>query len=319
MRREIHIEPPIPAQRDTHAGDAAIAELATRQHGVVSHAQLSAIGFTRHEIAHRISAGRLHRLHRGVYAVGHRRLSREGRWTAAVLAAGDGAVLSHRAAAALWELRLGNGRRIDVIVGANRRGDPRIRIHRAELGANETTTRRGIPVTTPTRTLIDLAATATEPELERALREALYKRLVTTASLASCLSTYEGRRGMKSFRQAMPRITEAPGITRSDLESAFLRFLRRHSLPKPQLNAHMEIGSLWIEADCLWRKQKVIAELDGRAAHENPHAFEADRARDRALLAAGWKTPRITWRAIQQDATALAAELRTLLQPLGSP
>lgn len=315
--REIHIEPHISAQRDTRGPDALIAATATRQRGVVSHEQLTALGLTRHEIGDRIAAGRLLPIHRGVYAVGHSCLSREGRWTAAVLAAGDDAVLSHRAAAALWELRLGERTRIDVTVDRNRRGDRNLRIHRVALAPNEITTRRGIPTTTPLRTLIDIAPQAAKPELERAIREALYQRLVTTTSLTSCLSTYEGRRGIRDVRQVLTRIAEAPGITRSELEQAFIRFLRKRSLPKPKLNAEMRVGDLTIEVDCLWRKQRVIAELDGRAAHELPHAFETDRARDRALIAAGWKTPRITWHAIHRDGDNLADELRALLQPGG--
>src|SRR3954471_8593704 len=128
MRREFHLEPHIAAERESRALDAAIATLATRQHGVISREQLERIGLTRHEIGDRIRAKRLHPLHRGVYAVGHRKVSREGRYLAAVLASGEGAVLSHCSAADLWELRATKEREIDVIARTHRRGDQAIRV-----------------------------------------------------------------------------------------------------------------------------------------------------------------------------------------------
>jgi very-short-patch-repair endonuclease len=107
---------------------------------------------------------------------------------------------------------------------------------------------------------------------------------------------------------------EAPGLTRSDLEARFLRFLRRHNLPMPELNVEMHIDGRRIEADCLWRKQRVIIELDGRDAHDSTPAFESDRARDLALLVAGWKTGRVTSARMRRDGHALARELRAILR-----
>jgi Transcriptional regulator, AbiEi antitoxin len=166
MDREIDIEPRIAAERRSLGVDAAIAVIATRQHGVISRRQLERIGLTRHEIGDRIRAGRLHPIYRGVYAVGHRNLSREGRYLAAIMFAGEGAVLSHCAAADLWELRASREPRIDVTVRADRRGDPTVRIRRDQLDPTDAMTRNGIRVTKPLRTLIDLASAVEATELD---------------------------------------------------------------------------------------------------------------------------------------------------------
>jgi very-short-patch-repair endonuclease len=313
MSREIHVEHQIGAERESREMDAALATLATRQHGVVSRDQLVRLGFGRRGIVRRIEAKRLHPLHRGVYAVGHRRLSREGRYLAAVLFAGEGALLSHCSAADLWELRATKEARIDVTVTRNRRGDRTVRIHRNASEPDDATTRHGIPITTPLRTLLDLAAVVPPPELERAIRQAVYRRLTTTALLADAVPERIGNRGVNALRKALIHLGEAPGLTRSKLEQSFLRFLRRHRLPMPELNVKMRIGGRAIEADCVWRRQCVIIELDGRDAHDSTPAFESDRARDLALVVAGWRTGRVTARRLRLDAAALAGELRALL------
>jgi very-short-patch-repair endonuclease len=309
MPAEINFVPPLPGECGSRASDAAIAALAARQHGVVSRAQLLELGFTKHGIAHRIGAKRLHPVHRGVYAVGYCRLSREGEWLAAVLAGGQGAVLSHESAAALWELRPRTGRLIDVTTGPHGKR-PGIRFHRIPLEPTETTTRKGIPVTTPERTIIDIAATLTPNQLERAIRQAEYDHLTTLATLTSGLSP---RRGAAKLRAAITRAESGKGISRSKLERKFLAFLRKHRLPVPDLNAGMRLDGRWIEADCMWREQRVIAELDSRAAHLNVHAFESDRYRDLRLQAAGWAVVRITWRLLTEEPDTLAAHLYALL------
>jgi hypothetical protein len=296
----------------SRATDAAIAALAARQHGVVSRVQLLRLGFTRHEIDDRISSGRLHPIHRGVYAVGHRVVSREGEWLAAVLAGGAAAVLSHESAAALWGLRAMKGQEIDVIVGKHAER-PGIRFHRAHLDPSEIMQRKGIPVTTPERTIIDIAATLTPSQLERAIRQAVYEHLTTLATLTSCLSSRQPGRGAKALRKALALADDGKGITRKKLERRFRAFTRKHGLPPPDTNVPMRISNHWIEADCVWHEQRVIVELDGRAAHYNVHAFESDRTRDRALQAAGWSVIRITWRQLTNDPDAIARDLYSLL------
>src|SRR4051812_23403790 len=310
MAREIHVDRAIRGERESRSIDAAIAALAERQHGVISRAQLIRIGLSEDTIDRRMLAGRRHQVHRGVYAVGHRRLTREGRYLAAVLASGDDAVLSHRSAADLWDLRASKEREIDVIVPTHRRGDATIRVRQDALHPSETMTRDGIRVTKPLRTLLDLAAVVNEKQLERAIRQAVYRQLTTTALLAEAVHTRTGRRGAARLRRALERMGEAPGLMRSDLEQDFLPFLRKHGLPMPELNVTIE----GFEVDCVWQEQRLIVELDGRDAHDSTPAFESDRARDSALMAARWRVVRVTSTRMRSDGRALARDLRALLR-----
>jgi very-short-patch-repair endonuclease len=312
MHREINIGVGMRRGCGSRGSDAVIAEIAARQHGVVSHPQLLAIGLSPEAIVRRIRAGRLHEIHLGVYAVGHRAVSREGELLAAVLAGGPAAVLSHWAAAELWELQLGKEREIGVI--ACTRGErPGIRFHRCRLEPHEIAMHKSIPVTTAERTIVDLAAHLSSSRLEHVIRQAEYEHLTTTASLTSCLSTYEGRRGMKALRTALALTTETSGATRSSFEKRFLRFIRRHGLPRPKLNYRIELPTREVFADCAWPERRLIAELDSQSAHHNHFSFDSDRARDRGLLVAGWTSTRITWRQLREGEQQLADELRALL------
>jgi predicted transcriptional regulator of viral defense system len=293
--------------------DRAIARLAVEQHGLVTRSQLAELGLSRRAIGHRLEAGRLHAIHREVYAVGYRRLSERARWLAAVLAAGEGAVLSHESAAALWELRASKGRWIDVTVPKKRRAPAGVRIHRMELDPSEVTKRGPIPVTTPLRTLLDLSTQLTVPQLEQAVREAEYRNLATAAFLTSCLSSRRGRRGAKTLRQALRLANTGKGRTRSDLEIAFLALLRKHRLPPPNLNVDLILDGHPIQADCFWPAHGLIVELDGGAAHMTTHAFYADRARDRRAHAAGLTVIRVTWPDLEDDPAGLAADLVSFL------
>src|SRR3954467_14461173 len=313
MRREIDTDRAIRGERRSRGVDAAMAMLAERQRGVASRAQLVRIGASDDGIDRRIRAGRLHVIHRGVYAVGRRHLSREARYVAALLFAGDGAVLSHRSAADVWELRSPKEPRIDVTVPLDRRGDPSVTIHRDAIDRIETTTRNGMQVTKPLRTLLDLATAVDDKELERAIRQAVYRRLTTTARLAEAVQERPGHRGTKAMKKALINLGEAPGRTRSELEEKFPRFLKKHDLPMPELNVEMNVRGRRIEADCVWHDQRLIVELDGRDAHDSTPAFESDRARDSALMASHWRVVRVTTRRMQQDGKRLAAELRALL------
>lgn len=312
MADESHLPRPGDGERDSRRVAAAAAALAGDQRGAISREQLRRCGLSDDLIDFWIEVKRLHPRHRGVYALGHRRLTRKGRYVAAILFAGPGAVLSHRSAADLWGMRAARESEIDVTAPTHRRGDQAAVIHRDPIDAGGTTGRDGIPVTTPLRTILDLAKYVKAPELERAIRQAVYLRLTTTAALAEAVATRKRRRGTGRLREALLNLGEAPGLTRSELEAQFLVFLRRHNLPAPELNVSMRIGERWIEADCVWRDQRLIVELDGRDAHDSTPAFEADRARDLALAAAGWRTGRVTSHRLRRDAKALAAELRNL-------
>jgi predicted transcriptional regulator of viral defense system len=293
--------------------DRAIADIATRQHGVVSHAQLLGIGLGRGAIRHRVEAGRLHRLHRGVYSVGHRVVSERGTWMAAVLAGGSRAVLSHRDAAALWGLRPNSRRRSEISVPGARHQLEAIQFHCGHLQEDEQTVVDGIPLTTVPRTLLDLATVLAPRYVERAIDEAEFRRLTDPLSLHDLLARYPRRRGSGVIRAILATHYVGSGLTRSELEDLFLAFLDRYGLPRPEVNVALWLGDRWIEADCVWRGKRVIVELDGRAAHDTAAAYEDDRARDRAATVAGWRTVRVTWAQLHGHEDALATDLRALL------
>lgn len=292
--------------------DAAVAEIAVRQHGVVSRRQLVSLGLGEDAIDGRLRLGRLHRLHRGVYAVGHELISRKGHWLAAVLAGGDRAVLSHRSAAALWQVATYSGA-IEITSPRANRSRGAIRRHCARLPSDEITVLDGIPVTSIHRTLFDYAGVSSLERLEAAIREAEYLRLWDRLSLPALLARHPGARGNANLRLCLERLGRTVGFTRSDLEELFLPFLDRFNLPRPHLNARLRVGGEWIEVDCLWRDRRLAVELDSRSAHETRSAFEADRERDRRLQADGWRVVRITWRQLHDTPERTARDLRRLM------
>jgi very-short-patch-repair endonuclease len=264
-------------------------------------------------IRRRLEAGRLHLIHRGVYAVGHPQLTREGVWLAGVFAAGEGAVLSHRSATALWDLPLPSFRYVEVTTPVSRAPGVGILAHRGAPLADEITEHRGIPVTTVPRTLLDLAAIAPNPVVARTFREGQIRGLVTVDGLAALLDRHPKRRGNAAVRAVLADAGFGTGITRSELEARFTRFLRRHSFPPPRRNVRLQVGGISLEADCVWPESQLVVELDGRAFHDTATGFEQDRARDRALAAHGWTVIRVTWKQLQRDELQLARDLHTLL------
>jgi hypothetical protein len=230
---------------------------------------------------------------------------------AAVLACGPGAVLSYRSAAAHLGIRPTDRRLIEVTSGRGRRASAGIELHCDRLAADEVAVVRGIPVTTSTRTLFDLAAVLDRHRLERALNQAEILRILDTQELARLIDLHPRRRGTRALRTILAASLSGP--TRGELEELFLPFVHSYSLPLPELNVDIRIGDTWIEADCLWRAQRVIVELDGHGVHGTRASFESDRKRDRALQAQGWRTVRVTWRHLEEDAEALAADLHKLL------
>lgn len=300
--------------------DERIATIADGQHGVVSRRQLIAVvGLGSNAIDRRLRLGRLHRLHPGVYGVGHRVLSREARWMAAVLHCGPGAVLSHRSAAALWGIRPVPSRAIEVTVPRKSRSHGTVQRRYAVLPADEVTTHLGIPVTTVPRTVFDLAAVSSADVVEAGLRQSEYLRLYDRLSLPDLLARYPGRHGSKAVRTCLARRRETPGHTRSWLEDQFLPFLDEHRLPRPQLNVWIEARGDRFQVDCFWPATRAIVELDGFAAHGTRAAFRADRARDRKLRAAGYGVTRIAPEQLSEEPEAIAADLRALLPGPRSP
>ena len=279
---------------DSPPPDAAVAEVAAEQWGVVSLSQLVAAGLDRSGVARRVRAGRLHRVYREVYAVGHVRLGREGRWMAAVLACGEGAVLSHRSAASHWGLLASQAALIDVTATRSRTGASGVRLHRSRsLDARDTTKHEGIPITKAPRTLLDLAATVRPHRLERALAQAQRLQLYDHRAITDLLARSNGHRGTGALTEATSR--EDPKWTRSELEAWFLTLVREAGLPEPLVNFSLTAPDHpRLEVDFYWPTHHLIVELDGWDTHRRA-AFEQDRRRDAALTAAGWRVLRFTW------------------------
>jgi very-short-patch-repair endonuclease len=291
-----------------------VANLAARQHGVVAHRQLIELGLRPKAIQYRLATGRLHRVYPGVYAVGHRALSRHGRWLAAVLACGEQALLSHRSAAALWGLRRGAPGRIDVTApGRSRHGLPGIAVHRVRrLHPDDRARRESIPVASVARTLLDLAEVLGSQELERAFEDAERLRLLDLRAIDGVMRRSRGRRGLRPLRKLLADLAPAPH-TRSELERSFVELCRDHELRAPGINALVN----GYEVDMLWPEQRVIVELDGHAFHHTRAAFERDRLRDAALQLAGYRVVRLTWLRLAREPAAVADLVRRLLSHAG--
>lgn len=298
----------VPAQREEVAADRAIAALAARQHGVISRAQLLDVGVTSATIGRWIERGRLVPLHRGVYAVGHRRLRREGFWLAAVLAVGPGALLSHREAAALHGLRPSDRPAIHVTVAARRRVQG-LRIHRvSRLDADDATTVDGIPVTAIARTLVDLAGVVQPRALRKALEEAERSHRLDVRAVEATLKRTRGRngRGHERIKRALTELASTTTtVTRSALEDRFVSLLDAHGLPRPQMNAQ----TMGIEVDAMWPAARLVVELDGWEYHRTRHAFQRDRDRANHLTANGWAVLRLTYADVIERPAATAARI----------
>lgn len=289
----------------------ALARLATRQHGVVARFQLRELGFGDEAIKVRLANSRLHPLHEEVYAVGHLRLGRRSHWWAAVLAYGRGTVLSHRTAAVLWGLRRPRSGPIDVTAPGGRQGVERrkgIWVHRCKLMAEDQTIREGLPVTTVSRTLLDLAEVFPWGQLKKAAEEADRLNLLSLREMESVCERGRGRRALKPVRRLIAEL-QLPDEGRSPLEIRFAAFVREFHLPSPPQN----VDVLGHEVDALWPAAKLIVELDSWEFHSHRAAFERDRARDTKLLIAGYRTIRVTHRRLDREAPQLAAQIRQLL------
>src|SRR3954468_15660660 len=291
--------------------DRVIAELAERHHGVVALRDLLGIGITRKAVESRLRRGRLHRIHRGVYAVGHRILGPDGWRMAAVLAAGDDAALSHESAAEFWRLRWTARERHVVTVPRHVR-IPGIDTHIGRLPEDEIAVVRGIRVTSVPRTILDLAAAAREQEVARMINEAEVKRLWDELSLWDLLARYPRRAGTKTVRRVLA--DRPTGVPKNVFEDAFLAFVGRYGLPRPEVNVWLTVGEHMYEVDWLWRRERVAVELDGRGAHGTAQAFEHDRLKQRRLTVAGWQPIRVTWRQLHREGPELARDLDALIR-----
>ena len=281
----------IDMQGKSHPVDRAIARIAAAQHGVISRGQLLALGLSPGGIEHRLRTWRLHRVHRGVYAVGHARLTPHGRFMAAVLACGDGALLSHRSAAFLWNLRAG-GTRIEVTVPAAGRTAPqRVLLHRTRrFHPDDRTIIDGIPITSLARTLVDLAAVVDRRRFERAFEEAERIGKLDVRALSEALDRCPNRSGTGVVR-ALIAESRMPAETRPGLERQFIERIRDAGLPMPACNVPIE-GYV---VDAVWPEARLIVELDSFAFHDRTRrSFESDRRRRTKLKLAGWHLVELT-------------------------
>jgi putative AbiEi antitoxin of type IV toxin-antitoxin system/uncharacterized protein DUF559 len=271
---------------------------------VVTLHQLQLAGLTASAVRNRVQAGRLTRLHRGVYAVGHAPLTGYGRTMAAVLAYGPRAAASHRTAAGVQGLRPDNRAATEISLPLqSARSRPGITAHASPtLRARDVTKRHGIPCTSVARTLLDLADVVSRRQLERAVQQAEVLRVFDLAELEDVLLHANGRRGAAVLRGVLAELTDEPGITVSGLEDAFLALCRDAGLPAPAVNEWISVDAgPPLKADFLWRAQRLIVEVDGWTSHGTRSGFESDRRRDQRARRAGWDTLRFTRRQVLRD------------------
>jgi very-short-patch-repair endonuclease len=287
-------------------GEPALGEVATGQEGVVHGDQLAGLGFTRSAVSHRVSRGRLHRLYPCVYAVGHTGLSRWAKMLAALLYARRDCVLSHASAAALWGL-VALPEDIELTqAGRQIRSRAGLRVFRVHsLDVRDVRLQDGLPVTAPAQTLIDLAARPMG--FERALAEARVRGLVTDDELLAAMDRCRGRSGVARLRRLLAEGDGGP--TRSEAERRLLNLVRQAGLPAPASN----VALLGFEVDFLWRSERLVLEVDGYAFHAHRGAFERDRRRDQALVAAGFRVIRVTWRQLRDEPMAVVVRLAQAL------
>ncbi len=252
-------------------------------------------------------------MYRGVYAVGHSRVSRAGLLMSAVLACGPGAVLSHTSAAEVWKLTAPRSSAPDISRPRAFRLRAGIRGHQVSLASDEWTQLDGLPVTSLSRTLLDLAVALDRHELEKAVNEAEVLRLTDVISIPELLRRHPRRRGAALIRSVLADGERARGVTKRELEGRFKEFVVAMALPRPRFNADLAVGGRFFEVDCLWARERLVVELDGHSTHGTRRAFERDRERDRILMLDGWRITRVTWRALHDRPGDLAADLRALL------
>jgi very-short-patch-repair endonuclease len=297
--------------RSHGTGDVAACWVAGRQLDLICFRQLRAAGISKDMITRRCQRGLLHRVHRKVYLLGTE-IMLPGAWElAGVLACGPATVVSHRSAVALWGLRQAATDRVEVTVaGRNRRSRAGLHVHRVQaLDPRDRRLHRGIPVTSPARSLLDYAASSPPDELERAIAEAYALKLVTEGEIHRALDRAPYRPGAGRLRAELAR-EAGPQWTQSDAERRMLRLIRAARLPFPQTQIRV---AGW-PADFLWPQHKLILEVDGYPFHSHRRAFERDRRRDAAHVAAGYRVIRVTYRQLREEPLAVAVVIARALE-----
>jgi predicted transcriptional regulator of viral defense system len=298
------------------AVNVEVGRIAGEQFGVVSREQLEDLGLTGEAAIKRAVSGRLYRVHQRVYSLTPEVMTQRGRLTAAVLACGPGAVLSHRSAAYIWGLIDEWTEPIDV-TAPNRRGrsPDGVAAHRdGSLQPIDKTELHGIPCTSLARTLLDHAGIVPEWELRRAVAQAEVLGVFDRDEVRSVLRRGHRRRGVARFRFVVDSLHPQTKRTRGDLERLFLAMCIRANLPQPEVNVWLDVpGGKPLQADFLWRGARLIVEADSRKFHDTASAFEYDRKREQRFQAAAWRLSRCTWSQIEREPRRLAATIRSLL------
>lgn len=294
----------------------SVAAVAERQHGVVSRDQLRRLGASKKMINHAIATGRLYPIFRGAFGVGHQPISRNGRLLAAVLASGEGSVVSHGTAAALLGLWERPPSVIDVIapIEAGRKISGIRRRHTPPPLPRDRHIHEAVPCTSPSRTIVDVAGIVREAALRRTIEQAAVLSILNVPEIEAILAGPR-RRGSPRLRLILDdwrRYSPATRL-RSPMEAKLLPLLSQRGLPVPQCNEVLRLGDEEFEIDFLWRRQRLAVETDGRKYHDNPAARARDSIRNRILRAAGWRVWRLAWNDLEQRPEATMNELARLL------
>jgi very-short-patch-repair endonuclease len=303
FHHEIHVQKTTP--------DVLAAKVAAEQHQVVCFRQLRELDIGRGWVEHALRTRRLHRIHDGVYAWGHKDLTRDGFLIAAVLACGKGALLGERTATVRWDLIQSSSAAIHVTVPRSKK--PKVAgvtVHLTrQLTEADRAVVRGIPVTSLARTLVDFAGVARPGQLIEAIEQAERLRIFDLNAVNETLARSNGRRGATALRQALKEIHGEPPDLRSKLEQRFRNYCKKRNLPIPSFN--VVIAGFLIDA--VWEHKKLIIELDSRRHHTGIREFESDRKRDTKLQMAGYRISRVTDHRLKREADELEADLRNLL------
>lgn len=303
------------AQLPKDGGDPALAAIAASQRGVVTHEQLVAAGLGRGAIRHRLERGRLHPLYRGVYLLGHCVPVALAPEHGAVLACGPGVALSHRSAAYVWRLPVRVPDVVEITVAGRDVRRTGIRIHRVPaLHPRDVRRHKGLPLTAPARTLLDLAAVIPRETLEQAVAEAIARHLVTTSALRETLGRSPRRHGAKALRALLDR-EAAPAHTRSHPERLMLALVRRHRLPEPATNIQLEEWNV----DFLWRDQGLVVEVDSYGFHSSPAAWERDHRKEADLEDSGLRVRHVTYWQLKTEPGQTARRLKGWLASPAAP
>jgi len=292
---------------------AAIRQLAERQHGVIAHRQVLELGEGKGLALRRREGGLLIPLYQGVYALGHQRLTREGRWMAAVLACGPGAVLSHFSGGHLWNL-CGSGRQVEVLRqagGTKDEGHLGVWLHQTRrLESFEVAVERGIPVATIERVLLDLAARTDSKQLERIFVQAYKTGRLSWSRLGCVLERGRGRKGIGKLRRTAQEVSPQALETRSVTEIDFLALCREANISIPSVNVLVEDHLV----DFLWPAQKVVVETDSWSHHGDRPTFERDHQTDVDLIAAGFDVHRTTYKMLARNPGPFLNNVRCALR-----